>query len=111
MHMVDSLGLMAPVNAYHPEKDRFSHSLTVAELKKALNDPRIDEDMCVGLTANYPGLAISSSDEAKWYLGFIDLFDGWVTMHTTQGEDDGKNPFKGHGGGFAVIDMRNNGLR
>jgi len=65
------------------------------ELMRALSDPRLPDSYLIELTDNYPGLAISSDDEGVWYLGYIDLFDGEVVLHSERGLDDGKNPHKG----------------
>jgi hypothetical protein len=65
-------------------------------LRDVLGDPHIaGKGYSLRPVPMYPALAITSPPEdGCWYLGYVDLITGNVTIHAERGADDGMNPHR-----------------
>jgi hypothetical protein len=75
-----------------PDGVSFFDTMSIADVRHVLADPRLPESFSICAVHDYPALAVITDDEACWYIGYIDLFDG--RYHPREGgARDGMNPF------------------
>lgn len=81
---------------YIRSNDNASQRISSAQLRAALDDPRLPDSFCVEVSPLYPALIIRTDEtdtedpDGYWYIGYIDLFD--AEYHPRErGERDGIN--------------------
>ena len=80
---------------YFRKDDNAFQRITSAQLRAALDDPRLPDSFEVEVSSTYPALIIRTGEddedpEGFWYIGYIDMFD--AEYHPRErGERDGMN--------------------